>query len=213
MLRHKTVRVPHATAASGEVPTAQGDDTWDNATPGAGPGGVLTVLATSATPQSITNDATVTDFLAYTIPGGTLTAGRLIRVHLGGIYLNNSAAVRVPVWAVTLGGTTLWQCNSPSLAANAASCTWRAEFNVACESATLAHLCGRLFLSSATAPTTGLGDLSASAGRIDGAFTTVAAGVAVSSLASDRLLSFNFNHPTNTATQTLTRTHYSIELL
>src|SRR5690349_16850501 len=42
----------------------------------------VTVLARSVTPLSITNDATVTDLLAYTIPANTLSAGRIIRVRM-----------------------------------------------------------------------------------------------------------------------------------
>lgn len=176
-------------------------------------GGVV-VLASEVTPLTLTNDATVTDLLAYTIPANTLSAGRIIRVCMGGTYLNNSAATRAPVLAVTLPGGTLWGDTGPALAANAQASSWELAFDLACESSTLVHLRGRMRLSSAVAPTTGVGELTAPTGlRIDSTYGSVAAGVSVSALTSNRLLSVNFNHPTNTATQTLVRTHYTVELM
>lgn len=172
------------------------------------------VLATSSTPLTITNDATVTDLLAYTIPANTLSAGRIIRVRMGGTYLNNSAATRAPVFAVTLPGGTIIQATGASLAANANPSSWTLEFDLAAESSTLVHLRMNMRLTAAIVPTVGVGNIDASGAlRIDGQVGTVAAGVTVSALTSNRLLSVNFNHPTNTATQTLVRTHYSVELL
>lgn len=208
--------------ANGFVLTGVGGDDPEWQAPGGGgvtqaaiiaAGGVVR-LAGSVTPLTITNDATVTDLLAYTIPASTLTAGHLIRVRMGGTYLNNSAATRAPTVAFTLPGGTLWQDTGPALAVNAQASSWELWCDLACETNTLVHLRGRMRMSSAVAPTTGVGELTQPTGlRIDSTFGTVAAGVAVSALTSNRLLSVNFNHPTNTATQTLVRTHYTVELI
>jgi hypothetical protein len=176
--------------------------------------GGTVVLSRSATPQTVTESGqpVQTDLLGYTIPGGTLTANRVIRVRLAGLYLNNSGAARIPTLRVTLGGTTLYADGWISSNASASQTVWDLEFTLAAESLTLVHLTGDMRQTGVTAPDTGLGALDASM-RMDASISAAAGGVTVSSLASNRALTVDFQHPINTATQTLVRTHYSVELL
>lgn len=168
------------------------------------------VIAVNTTPVSVTNSTTVTDLIGFTIPARTLYAGRVLHGRLGGTYLQNSVNPRQPVFSIAMTGGTLWTATAPALAASAVVSAWSLEFEIAVESDTLVHLRGRLMLSSATAATTGVGALDAV--RIDAVIGSVAAGVAVSSLVSTSVLTVNFNHPVNNATQTLVRTHYVLEV-
>jgi len=188
------------------------DLTADNIVEGSG----VIVLARSATAQAVTNTAAVTDILAYTIPANTLTAARKLRVKMGGTYVNNSGGTRAPVWSIVLPGAggTIWGDTASANGASALERPWSIEFEIACVSSTLVHMVGAFRWGPTNVPTTGLGFLGSGGGLlIDAAITSATAGTTVSALTSDRLLSVNFNHPTNTATQTLTRTEYSVELL
>lgn len=179
--------------------------------------GGTVVLARSSTPQTVTESGqpSQTDLLGgsgYTIPGGTLTTNRIIRVRLCGTYLNNSAAARIPTLRITLGGTTIYADGWISSNASASQTVWDLEFTLGAESAALVHLTGDMRQTGVTAPDTGLGALDASM-RMDAMLSAVAGGTTVSSLASDRVLTVDFTHPSNTATQTLVRTQYAVELL
>jgi hypothetical protein len=171
------------------------------------------VLAQTAQPLSITNTTTPTDLVNYSIPAGTLTTNRSIRVRMGGTYVNNSGGARIFTLALTLDGTTLYQDGSNSNGASALVTTWEIEFTIAAESATVVHMYGGVRQSPSNAPGTGLGALDNSA-RIEMPIGTVSAGVTVGNLVSGaRVLALTFAHPTNTATQTMIRTHYSVELV
>lgn len=179
------------------------------------PAGVVSpTLAQSAQPVTVQNTTTPTDLLGYSIPAGRLTADHALRVRMGGSYVNNSGSPRIFTVGVTLGGTTLYQDGSASNGASALAMAWHLDFIVAAESNTLVHLYGSFRQHTTNAPDTGLGAMDQPSARIDAPIASAVGGVTVSSLATAaRTLSVTFTHPTNNATQTLIRTHYSVELL
>lgn len=177
-------------------------------------GSGVVVLARTAQPLAITDTTTPTDLVNYSIPANTLTANRSIRVRMGGTYVNNSGGVRIFTLALTLDGTTLYQDGSNSNGASALVMTWNIEFTIAAESATVVHMYGRVQQHTTNAPGTGLGALDQPSPRVESPIGTVAAGVTVGNLTSGaRVLALTFAHPTNNSTQTMIRTHYSVELV
>lgn len=176
-----------------------------------GVGGSL-ILARSATPLDVSNTTTPTDLVNYSIPAATLAADRKLVVKMGGTYVNNSGGTRNFTFAVTLDGQTLYSDVSPNFAATALVRTWEAEITIAAESNTVVHMTGWVRIHTTNAPDTGLGALDNTL-SVDVQIGTVRAGVTIGSLASGaRTLAVTYTAGTNTATQTFSRTHYSVEL-
>lgn len=181
---------------------------------GAVPPPTASSLAASAQPVTVpeTGQPLFVDVLGYTLPGGTLPTDGAIRVTLAGTYVNNSGASRVYTVQIQLGGTTLYEAVSAGNGASALLTTWRCEFQINAQSQTQVHLNGFFYQSPTNVVTTGLGALNNIA-RVSMDINTATGGVAVGDLASNRLIAFSLQHPTNTATQTFVRNSYTVELL
>lgn len=120
------------------------------------------ILDAEASTITVTNSAVETDFLNFSVPGGTLGTDRAIRVVLWGRYLNNSGGNRAFILRVRYGATTMFQDQSAVAVTNAAQRAWRWDLTIAANGATDAQTMSSNFaLSAVTATTSGTGDLAA----------------------------------------------------
>jgi hypothetical protein len=72
-------------------------------------------LASDVSPAVLTNSASSTNMYTYTIPGGTLSTNKIIRLVLQGAYYNNSGATRTITATVRYGGVTVATRTSAAL--------------------------------------------------------------------------------------------------
>lgn len=117
------------------------------------------VIDKSVVTQAVTTNA-ATNFISYSVPGGTLGTTNLLRIRSAGRWQNTSGATRTVTIVISYGGTTMWQDTSASLA-NGADLGWNVDLILSSNnSATSQVLNGVIQLGGTGATTTGLtGDL------------------------------------------------------
>lgn len=89
--------------------------------------GVATVQVVSTTAES--------DLFSYTVPGGTLAAGDLVRVSAHGDMLNNTGSNQTPIFRLKLGATNIFAEGSVNYSTNASRRAWRFSADLFAETA------------------------------------------------------------------------------
>lgn len=97
------------------------------------------VLDRDVTVAELVSSAAATDLYTLTVPGGTLSTNRTIRVVALGDYLNNSGAGRTLTCNVVFGGNAIATFTSGSIAASADRRSFRTEAIIAARNATNAQ--------------------------------------------------------------------------
>lgn len=87
--------------------------------------GISQLLDKSTTEQTVANTVTETSVYSFTVPGGTLSTNRTLRLTVTGAYLNNSGSPDQWNLRVKFAGVTIASGLSPSMGASAASRTVR----------------------------------------------------------------------------------------
>jgi hypothetical protein len=146
-----------------------------------------------------------------TIPNGLFSAGKILRVRIGGNLLLNSGTPTVRV-AVLYGGTTLFSDISGASTADADRAAFFIEFDlvaVASNDQSLSGVLGMGIIAAKTAPTTGIGDAWSTAANIG----PISGSSAVDSDAANRLLSVQLTMSVSNAANELIVKTATVELL
>lgn len=115
------------------------------------------------TQQDVVNTTSETDLLngEITLAAGAMGTARACHASLLGDYLNNTGATLTTTIRVKFGGTTVFQ-DDLQTSASANRRAWRIELDIGnLGSGTAQFTEGRLELSAANAPTTGVGSINA----------------------------------------------------
>lgn len=108
---------------------------------------------------AVNNTTTVTTLAEVSIPPRRLNVNRGLRLTVAGTYRNNSGSGRVANWRCTLAGTDIWH-SAPTMGTGAATRTWRMMVELYANASFDAQiLTGDFAISSAGAPTVGLGNI------------------------------------------------------
>ncbi len=122
-------------------------------------GGPLLIDVVETAVTHNTTNATQT-YYTLTVPNGLLaTAGRVLRVRLGGTFLMNSGSPTIQL-IVAFGGTTVYDGTSSAYTADADRKAWQIEFDVIARTSASQVFVGRFrsnALAAITAPATGVG--------------------------------------------------------
>ena len=115
------------------------------------------LVLTSTT--SIANTTTPTDILSTSVAANAVGSGHALRVRLFGDLFNNTGGNRSWRIELRLNGVTLWDDSSQLFASNAQRRAWSLDFSIFRVTSTTCWLGGQGWntITSATAPTTGLG--------------------------------------------------------
>lgn len=110
------------------------------------------------------NTAIEQTLFSFTVPGTLMGTDRWLNVKADCDYLNNSAGTKNFILKVKFGGTTVYQSTTQNWAVAAGRRAMYFELNMNNQGANNSQEGSGLFgFSSATAPTTGTGDLATSA--------------------------------------------------
>lgn len=120
----------------------------------------LIYVLDKSTVNAVITGAGPTNTVAFTVPGGTLSTNKTLRLKLGGRLQNGNGGTRTATIAVSYGGTTLWADPSATIGTNSDR-GWYIELNLtANDSVTSQKLTGLVAMGGTGASTTGLsGDL------------------------------------------------------
>jgi hypothetical protein len=129
-------------------------------------GGVSSVVDVETTDLQVSSTS-LRDIYVFAIPAGTFTAGDVMRVAWNGHFFNNDGANRSMDILISLGGVTIWRDTSNTQTVSANRRWLRIEFDVVIVSDTLHIANAEIRFGTATAATTGVGDIAAS-GQIFG---------------------------------------------
>ncbi len=120
------------------------------------------VLDRALADTTIVNTAAETTLYSRAVDHEDLTGSvpRVLRLTLGGTYLNNTGGTDLPAFRVKLGATTMYDDNGAlilSLAAGATSRAWRATLILTARSTTAQRLSGDIWFSNPSSAPTGTG--------------------------------------------------------
>lgn len=128
-----------------------------------GGGGTTDLLDSDLTGVTVVNSAAETAIYSFSIPGGTLSSGRILRCVVAGTILNNSGGGLVLTLRLKYGSTTIY-ADSPALfTSSAVRMPFRLEFDIADTGASQQTLNGFFAIGNTSAVSTGYGDLASSA--------------------------------------------------
>ena len=194
---------------SGSVLTSTGTD-WTSQAAG---GGSHAVLDKNTTTVTVTNSFTETTLYTVSVPANTLGTNKMLRVTMGGTYLNNSGATKSMVVSIKYGATTLYSDTSAALFSGTALRGWRLEFILAANAATNAQkLIGSFGMSHGGATTTGTGDSNVMIGDNDGSYGLLYGTSAIDSTVAQTLL-VTVTHNASDVNTTITRYTVITELI
>lgn len=151
-----------AGGATGEVLTKASNDANDYGWEAGGGGGSHSVLASSTAEVAVTNTVAESDLLRFTIPGGTLAAGDIVRLTAFGRSYNNTGILYPNgIIRAYLGATELFEWDDTQttfFGAGSASgelFSWRLALDVAIRAAAVQATTGSLVASAAVTNGTG----------------------------------------------------------
>ena len=120
---------------------------------------VVTVLDRVVASLDINTTVTETSIYSFSVPGGTFSTNRMLRLNLICDYLNNSGTTKFFTFKVKYGGTTLYSDTMNTIAANASRTPLYIVLLLAANNATNAQvLGGYINLSDPGGATSGIGD-------------------------------------------------------
>lgn len=120
----------------------------------------VSIFDKSTTTVSVTNTTTETTLYSVTVPANTLGTNHLLRVSIGGTYLNNTGLNHSIRLKIKYGAMTLYDDTTDSLGVDANNRGWRLELILAANAATNAQkLLGRFAIGDLGAATAGTGDI------------------------------------------------------
>lgn len=166
----------------------------------------VTVNNTSAAIEILNNGGS-----GLTIPNGLLTAGRILRVRLGGNWLANSGTPTLRI-AIAFGGTTMFSDLSGASTADTDRAAWFLDFLIVAQGTSDQALIGTLAMgqiAAKTAPTTGISDAWSTAQNI----APVAGASAVDADAANRVLSVQLTFSVANAANEVVVEGATVELL
>lgn len=143
-------------------------------------------LARSSTFTTVQNTTTETSIFSTTVPGGTLTPGRSVRLVLTAVYMNNSGANRQLIVRVKYGSTTVYTRTITAIP----STVNRRPLLIECE------LMGNIITNQYASTRSTLGSSNSPSGTGDVAFDTAFAGNGqpLEDASLDRTLSVTIQH-------------------
>jgi hypothetical protein len=165
----------------------------------------------SGTEIDVVNSATETTILTTTIPAATLSTNRALRITIVGDYFNNSGASRIFTAALKLGGTTIAEDATTTLAASVTRRPFVIEAsigNLESASAQVSRL--TLNIGAASAATVGVGNFAS--GAADAVLNTVV-GTGTVNTAVDVALVVTVTHPAADANLSVKMKHVSVILI
>lgn len=118
-------------------------------------------IASIDTRVTVSNDSAVTTIHGITIPNGMFISGRKLRWKGGGNVLANVTSPSV-AWSVDYGGAAIWN-STFDFTQSSSRYTWDLDFVISAQANADQRLQGTMSISAITAPTTGAGDLGATA--------------------------------------------------
>lgn len=156
---------------------------------------------------TIVSSSTETTVYSVTVPAGTLSGDRAVRVFVQGIFVNNDGAARNWTVAIKYDNTTMW-ADTVSITNSASTRSWFLYFVIAPtnEATNAQNVSGRIGLSAAGGATTGYGDLAAANGSDIG-------GTAAEDAATALALTVTMTHGTNSANLSLSKYRGSSEVI
>lgn len=175
------------------------------------PAGVDRTLFTAHTTAGPSATTTPTDIMSQSIAGNTLNAdGQALDVFIAGDDFNQSGIGITWEIAILLGGVEIYRDTTNARASSTTRRPWRLQFTMRRLSSTTLHLSGQFASStSATAPGTGLGALTATA-TMDAPLSSAAASPTVA-WGSSQTLQVRITASINNANTDFTRRQYSIK--
>jgi hypothetical protein len=152
------------------------------------------------------------------IPSGLLSAGRLLKVKLGGNLLINSTTPTTTI-AITFGGVTWFSDLTAAGANDADRRAWNIEFVIAAQASNVQHIVGQIGIevqaATVTAPTTGIaGELSGTTGATASIISPFEGATgSVDADAADRTLAVTFTFSVSNAANELVTEYAIVELV
>jgi len=149
----------HGLVLKGDGNTAhfyRGDNTWG--TPGS-----ASLFRAYGGFQSATNSITETNLFSFTLTGGTLSTNKSVQIHLSGQYFNNSGSSRTVQFRVYYGGVKILDGTSAGITTQASLRDAMVDINLYARNGSTAAQGAdlRFYVSTATSPTTGYGNMNA----------------------------------------------------
>lgn len=170
-------------------------------------------LTWNASNSTVVSSTTLTALLSQLIPGGLLSSTRKLRLRMGGDYKNNSGGTSTFRLQITWGGVTLYDATSAGIAASATRRAFFLDIEIAAIfDAGHQVMSGMFSIGNASAPTTGISNLSDGTGPALLGPIASNGTVAVDSTVAEAL-NVSIAHGVNNANTDLRIQHGMIELI
>lgn len=200
-----------AAGTDGHVLTADSSQAagvkWAAGAGGSSGANVLDRVTSAAGPSNTTTETAV---YSFSVPGGSLSTNKMLRLSILGAFLNDSGGARSLTFRVKYGATTMFEDLTTTYAAQAQAREARIELQLAAQGATNDQvLSGELKLSATDAATTGRGGFNTSSGG----FLLPFGGDAAEDSTANKTLAVTVQFGTASSSLTFLRSYAMLELV